>query len=101
MRRRSGFKDLLRECGICVPEHEISPPKSRPRGDSKMKKWPCDCTTLRVVSCGIKHASSICGAETNRFWSDPRMRCCLEDLCGVVWKIDVALKFKAPLLARR
>lgn len=45
----SPFKELLRKFGVSVPDHEVPIPKERPRGDSKMKKWSCGCTTVRVA----------------------------------------------------
>jgi hypothetical protein len=45
----SPFMDLLREHGIvvpAVPELTVKPPQ---RGESKLKKWSCGCTNVRVA----------------------------------------------------
>lgn len=60
------FKDLLRKCGVSVPDHEIKAPTARPRGDSKLKKWSCGCTTARVAVPDFKARCLKCGNEFKR-----------------------------------
>jgi hypothetical protein len=62
----SPFKDLLRECGVRVPAHEVVAPKERPRGESKMKKWTCGCTTVRVAIADFRAQCLKCGKEFKR-----------------------------------
>lgn len=62
----SPFKDLLRKCGVSVPEYEVKPPTERPRGDSKMKKWTCGCTTARVAVADFRARCLKCGNEFKR-----------------------------------
>ncbi len=45
----SPFMDLLRECGVQIPDLP-QPLGQRPRrGGSKLKKWSCGCTNVRVA----------------------------------------------------
>jgi hypothetical protein len=63
----SVFKDLLRLCGVSVPEHEIKAPAAPPRGDSKMTKWTCACsTTVRVAVADFRARCLKCGSEFKR-----------------------------------
>jgi hypothetical protein len=62
----SPFKALLRECGVRVPTCEVLPPKNRPRGDSKMKKWCCGCTTVRVAIADFRARCLKCQIEFKR-----------------------------------
>jgi len=62
----SVFKKLLRRCGVSVPDHEIKAPTERPRGDSKMKKWSCGCTTARVAIADFRARCLKCGNEFKR-----------------------------------
>lgn len=59
----SPFKELLRKCGVSVPDHEFVAPVVRPRGDSKMKKWSCGCTTARVAIADFRARCLKCGSE--------------------------------------
>jgi len=43
------FFDLLREHGVDLPELPPRPPRIRVRGESKLKKWSCGCTNVRVA----------------------------------------------------
>lgn len=60
------FKNLLRECGVRVPAHAITVPQARPRGDSKMKKWTCGCTTVRVAIADFRAKCLKCECEFQR-----------------------------------
>lgn len=60
------FKEMLRKCGVSVPDHEIAIPKEKPRGDSKMKKWSCGCTTARVAIADFRARCLKCGNEFKR-----------------------------------
>jgi hypothetical protein len=62
----SSFKELLRQCGVSVPDHEVVAPKERPRGDSKMKKWSCGCTTARVAVADFRAVCLKCGNAFKR-----------------------------------
>jgi hypothetical protein len=62
----SPFKELLQKCGVSVPEHAIEAPVARPRGDSKMKKWSCGCTTARVAVADFRAKCLKCGNEFKR-----------------------------------
>ena len=62
----SPFKDLLRKFGVSVPDVETSAPEARPRGDSKMKKWSCGCTTARVAVADFSARCLKCGNEFKR-----------------------------------
>jgi hypothetical protein len=62
----SPFKDLLRNLGVSVPDYEIKVPTERPRGDSKMKKWSCGCTTARVAVADFMARCLKCGNEFKR-----------------------------------
>jgi hypothetical protein len=62
----SPFKELLRQCGVSVPNHEIKAPTARPRGDSKLKKWTCGCTTARVAVADFRARCLKCGNEFKR-----------------------------------
>ena len=62
----SPFKELLRKCGVSVPDHAIEAPVARPRGDSKMKKWSCGCTTARVAVADFRAKCLKCGNEFKR-----------------------------------
>jgi hypothetical protein len=59
----SPFKELLRKAGVSVPEHEVKAPVSRPRGESKLKKWSCGCTTARVAVADFRARCLKCGNE--------------------------------------
>lgn len=45
----SPFKALLRNHGIDVPASEVLPIARPTRGRSKLKKWSCGCTNVRVA----------------------------------------------------
>jgi hypothetical protein len=62
----SRFKDLLRGVGVVVPEHELLPPARRPRGESKLKKWSCGCTNVRVAVADFRAMCLKCGNEFRR-----------------------------------
>ena len=44
----SSFKGLLRQNGICVADDDSLPVVERQRGKSKLRKWSCGCTNVRV-----------------------------------------------------
>lgn len=60
------FKELLRKFGVSVPDVETKAPEARPRGDSKMKKWSCGCTTARVAIADFRARCLKCGNEFSR-----------------------------------
>jgi hypothetical protein len=62
----SPFKELLRKCGVSVPDYETKPPATRPRGESKLKKWSCGCTTARVAVADFRARCLKCGNEFKR-----------------------------------
>jgi hypothetical protein len=62
----SPFKELLRQCGVSVPDHEVVAPKERPRGESKLKKWSCGCTNVRVAVTDFRAMCLKCGNEFRR-----------------------------------
>jgi hypothetical protein len=62
----SPFKSFLRQCGVSVPDYEVKPPAARPRGDSKLKKWSCGCTTPRVAVADFQARCLKCGNEFKR-----------------------------------
>ena len=62
----SPFKDLLGRHGVRVPAHEVVAPKAPPRGDSKMKKWVCGCTTVRVAVADFRARCLKCEKEFKR-----------------------------------
>jgi len=53
----SPFKELLRRHGVEVPSAERPIPARRPKGDSKQKKWSCECTSVR---CAITELYAQC-----------------------------------------
>ena len=59
----SPFKELLQEYGVSVPEHEIVASIARPRGESKLKKWCCGCTTARVAVADFRAQCLKCGND--------------------------------------
>jgi SprT-like family len=59
----SVFKELLRRNGVSVPDHEIAPAHERPRGGSKLKKWSCGCTNVRVAIADFRAMCLKCGNE--------------------------------------
>lgn len=60
------FKDLLCKYGVSAPNHEAKASTTRPRGDSKLKKWSCGCTTARVVVADFRAKCLKCGCEFKR-----------------------------------
>ena len=60
------FKDLLCKYGVSAPTHETKAPAMRPRGDSKLKKWSCGCTTARVAVADFRAKCLKCGCEFKR-----------------------------------
>jgi SprT-like family len=62
----SPFKEVLRRFGVSVPDHEIKASAVRPRGDSKLKKWSCGCTTARVAVADFRARCLKCGNEFKR-----------------------------------
>ena len=63
----SQFKELLRRNGVNVPFDEVRRVESKPRGDSKQKKWTCGCTNVRVAVADFKALCLKCG---NDFYRD-------------------------------
>lgn len=53
------FTKLLRKHGIVVPH--IPKPTTRCRGSSKLKKWSCGCTNVRVAVSSFRAKCLACG----------------------------------------
>jgi hypothetical protein len=62
----SPFKALLRRMHVVVPEEESVPTMRRPRGESKLKKWSCGCTNVRVAVADFRAMCLKCGNEFRR-----------------------------------
>jgi hypothetical protein len=62
----SRFKELLMDSGIVVPVEEIPPVPRKERGDSKLKKWTCGCTNVRVAVKEFRARCLACGNEFHR-----------------------------------
>lgn len=56
---KSPFMDLLRKHGVHVPH--IPNPLQRRRGSSKLKKWCCGCTNVRVAVADFRAKCLRCG----------------------------------------
>ncbi len=63
----SRFKELLMDSGIVVPAEEVQPTGRKERGDSKLKKWSCGCTNVRVA---VKEFRARCLSCGNEFYRD-------------------------------
>ena len=61
----SPFKELLKTYGVSVPDHKIVASMGRPRGNSKLKKWSCGCTTARVAVADFRAQCLKCGNDFN------------------------------------
>jgi hypothetical protein len=61
----SPFVELLRKHGVTVP---VLPPVAagRPRGHSKLRKWWCGCTNVRVAVTDFRAQCLRCGNEFHR-----------------------------------
>lgn len=59
----SPFKDFIRRFGIEAPAHEVAPAAHRPASRSKLKKWSCGCTNVRVAVTTFKALCLNCGKE--------------------------------------
>lgn len=63
------FVSLLREHGVKVsgeqsPDGMIKfPPKVKPKGKSKLKKWTCGCQIVRVGKATFEATCDICGSK--------------------------------------
>lgn len=58
---RSPFKDLLMTFGIETPSNASWPAVSPVRGQSKLKKWSCGCTNVRVAIADFQAQCLKCG----------------------------------------
>jgi predicted SprT family Zn-dependent metalloprotease len=58
----SRFKDLLRGYAIAVPDSEFIPTEARQKGNSKLKKWSCECTNVRCAVADLRARCLKCGA---------------------------------------
>jgi hypothetical protein len=56
---QSPFMDLLRKYGVNVPELPV--PRPRVPGNSKLRKWSCGCTNVRVAVAGFRALCLNCG----------------------------------------
>lgn len=56
------FRDLLKKMGVIMPEGEIPPRERRIRGNSKSKKWSCQCTNVRCAIADLRATCRKCGA---------------------------------------
>lgn len=54
---RTPFKDLLQEQGVWIPEGEVLPVEEKRKGASKLLKWSCGCTNIRVA---VPHFRALC-----------------------------------------
>jgi hypothetical protein len=60
----SAFKSLLRTHGVDVPAGEVSPPRERKPGASKLVKWTCACrTNVRVAVADFRALCLKCNTE--------------------------------------
>jgi hypothetical protein len=59
----SPFKDLLIRHGVDVPQLEFISPAARSKGNSKLKKWTCGCTNVRVAVADFSARCLNCGNE--------------------------------------
>ena len=59
----SPFKELLRQYGLAVPETDILPVTRRPPSKSKLKKWSCGCTNVRVAIADFRARCLKCQQE--------------------------------------
>jgi len=69
------FTELLRKYGVDMaqlPTIDGSPQPVRQRGNSKMKKWRCGCTTVRCA-VHLKAQCMKCGLEFAEAWSELRL----------------------------
>lgn len=57
----SPFQTLLRLHGVEIPDFEETPPRARRAGDSKLKKWCCGCTNVRVAVSDFQARCLKCG----------------------------------------
>ena len=57
------FFALLREHGMELPELVVPAPVIRERGESKLKKWSCGCTNVRVAVPDFRARCLRCGRE--------------------------------------
>ncbi len=64
-RTPSAFTELLKRQGITVPELP-APALRRLRGMSKLKKWSCGCTNVRVAVSDFRARCLNCGNEFRR-----------------------------------
>lgn len=62
------FKDLIRKFGIDVPSGEVRATKAKKRGTSKLRKYTCGCTNLRVAKKEFRALCLLCNRE---FLPDP------------------------------
>ncbi len=63
---RSPFKDVLSTFGIETSEEESPINASSVRGKSKLKKWTCGCTNVRVAVADFRALCLKCGNEFTR-----------------------------------
>jgi hypothetical protein len=59
----SPFKDLLIRYGVDVPLLSFQAPPPKQQGVSKLKKWRCGCTNVRVAVPGFRALCLNCGNE--------------------------------------
>jgi len=57
------FKELLHECGIEVPQGHEQVRRRPERGVSKLKKYSCGCTNVRVATANFRAVCLLCGNE--------------------------------------
>jgi hypothetical protein len=61
----SSFKEMLLDAAISVPVGEVLH-VGKPRGDSKLKKWSCGCTNVRVAVKDFRARCMKCSNEFHR-----------------------------------
>lgn len=57
----SPFWDLIGGLGVQIPAYEFRPTKRRQAGESKLKKWSCRCTNIRVAVADFQARCLKCG----------------------------------------
>jgi len=59
----SPFKEVLRRFAVEVPDAQSAPSIQRPKSKSKLKKWSCACTNIRVAVSDFRARCLKCGHE--------------------------------------
>ena len=63
---KSPFKELLRQCGVSVPDQKLSLRRTSGHGGNReLKKWSCGCTNVRVAVADFRAMCLKCGNAFN------------------------------------